>query len=224
MYFLKLKKIFKRKVEWKNLRSIKPISKVFGLDRGTPIDRYYIEKFLFENKKYIKGKVLEISESTYSKKFGSNVETYDVLHFDNSNKKATIIGDLTNINTLPKNRADCVICTQTLNFIYDVKKAIYGLKHLLKDDGVALITVAGISQISRYDMERWGDFWRFTTKSAHKIFSEVFSSENIEVCFYGNVLSCIAFLEGIAKEELTGEELDFKDENYQMLITIIVKK
>jgi hypothetical protein len=28
----------------------KPISAVFGLDRGTPIDRYYIEKFIDNNK------------------------------------------------------------------------------------------------------------------------------------------------------------------------------
>ncbi|MEO8399862.1 MAG: methyltransferase domain-containing protein [Ignavibacteriaceae bacterium] len=212
------------KTDWHNLRSTKPISKVFGLDRGMPIDRYYIGKFLNENKNYISGKVLEIGENTYSKKYGTNVSSFEVLHVDNKNKNATIIGDLTKPETLPQNEIDCLICTQTLNFIYDFNKAIQGIHHLQKKNGTALVTAAGICQISRYDMDRWGDYWRFTTKSASKAFSEIFGKKNIKVDFYGNVLSSISFLEGIASNELTDEELDFKDKDYEMLITVIAKK
>lgn len=212
------------KVHWYNLKSIKPVSKVFGLDRGTPIDRYYIEKFLYKNKAYVKGKVLEIAESTYSKKFDGGVTSFEILHVDDSNKKATIIGDLTKIETLPSNNIDCFICTQTLNFIYNYQDAVKGIHHLLKPGGVVLATLAGISQISRYDMDRWGDYWRFTTFSAQKIFSEVFGEDNIKIDFYGNVLSSISFLEGLAIDELSKEELDFKDNDYQMLITVIAKK
>jgi hypothetical protein len=42
----------------------------------------------------------------------------------------------------------------------------------------------------------------------------------VQVDYYGNVLSTIAFLEGISAEELKKEELEYKDENYQLLITI----
>jgi len=38
----------------------------------------------------------------YSKKFGANVEKYEILHYTKDNKKATIIGDLTNTTTLPE--------------------------------------------------------------------------------------------------------------------------
>ena len=44
-----MKKLLKRllkKPNWYNLRNLKPISKVFALDRGAPIDRVYIEGFL----------------------------------------------------------------------------------------------------------------------------------------------------------------------------------
>ena len=154
-----LKKIYNKyfgKVNWYNLRSVEPVSKVFGLDRGTPIDRYYIEEFLNQNRAYIKGKVLEIAESTYSKKFDSGITSIEILHIDNSIKKATIIGDLTRKETLPSSQIDCFICTQTLNFIYDFNKAIEGIYYLLNNVGTALITLAGLCQISRYDMERWG--------------------------------------------------------------------
>jgi hypothetical protein len=87
-----------------------------------------------------------------------------------------------------------------------------------------MATVAGISQISRYDMDRWGDYWRFTSLSALRAFQEVFGEGKVKVESYGNVLSSIAFLEGISAEELSKEELDYKDDDYQMLICIIAKK
>jgi len=212
---------FLRKPDWHNLRSLDPISSSFGWNRGTPIDRIFIEDFLKKNKGSIKGRTLEISDNFYSKKFGTAVEKFEILHLTPDNDKATIIGDLTDIKTLPENRIDCFICTQTLNFIYNFKDAIIGAKHLLKEDGVVLVTVAGISQISAYDMSRWGDYWRFTTLSIQKSFEDVFGKGNVEVDFYGNVLTCISFLEGICAEELKESELFFKDPNYQM--TIVVK-
>lgn len=223
----KIKRIWNKnfnKSNWHNLRSIYPISGVFGLDRGVPIDRYYIEEFLIQNKKYIKGKVLEIAENAYCKKFDSGVTSFEILHVDDSNKKATIIGDLTKKETLPSNQIDCFVCTQTLNFIYNVSDAVIGIHHLLKPGGIVLATLAGISHISRYDMNRWGDYWRFTSLSAKRTFSDVFGKENVEVNNYGNVLSAISFLEGLAVHELSKKELDYKDNDYQMLITIVAKK
>ena len=124
-----------KKPNWYNLRNLEPISKVFALDRGTPIDRVYIEDFLEKNKNFVKGVVCEIADNTYSKKYGSSIEKFEILHYTGDNKDATIIGDLTNISTIPKGCIDCFILTQTLNFIYDFKSAIAGLHHMLKDGG-----------------------------------------------------------------------------------------
>jgi hypothetical protein len=215
-----------RPVRWYNLRNIQPISSTFGLDRGMPVDRYYIEKFISANSEALKNDVLEIGDSTYSKKYGSSaVKHFHVLSYNKEDPGVTIIGDLTRHNTLPQNAIDCFICTQTFNFIYDFHKAIEGAWQLLKNDGVLLATVGGISQISRFDMDRWGDFWRFTTKSAAIAFGKVFGDTNVSIECYGNVLSAVAFLEGISAEELIKEELDYRDDNYQLLITIkAVKK
>ena len=215
-----LKRLLK-KPKWHDLRNLEPISRVFALDRGTPIDRLYIEDFLEKNKKLVQGVTCEIADNTYSKKYGSKIEKFEILHYTNDNKDATIVGDLTNISTIPHDRADCFILTQTLNFIYDFKSAIVGLHYMLKEGGgVALVTVAGISQISRYDMDRWGDYWRFTDLSIKKAFEEVFGEGNVEVETYGNVLASTAFLQGISAEELTKDELFYKDKDYQMTITI----
>lgn len=205
---------------------LKPKSNKFGFERGTPIDRIYIECFLEKESHHIAGNICEVAEDTYAKKFSNKNKnnTIHILHFTEDNRNATIIGDLTKIETLPDSTMNCLIITQTLNFIYDVKAAIKGIHHMLAKEGIALVTVAGICQISRYDMDRWGDYWRFTDLSIKKLFCEYFDSEKIEVNTYGNVHSANCFLQGMAAEELTDKELFYNDPNYQIIITVKVVK
>jgi hypothetical protein len=212
---------FRKPVRFDDFLTTWPVSRKFGLDRGTPIDRYYIESFLNENKHFIQGRVLEIAESTYSKQFGSQITACEILHYDHSNKKATIIGDLTDEVSLPEEKIDCFICTQTLNFIFDVKKAIEGSWKLLKKEGTFLGTVSGISQISRYDMDRWGDYWRFTDLSICRLFENVFGEGNVEVKIFGNALAATAFLKGLAVDDMPDTKLlDITDSDYQVTIGI----
>ena len=216
-----INRLCRREIIFNPSLQTEPVSRIFGLDRGMPIDRYYIERFLEKNASCISGKVLEISESTYSHRFGKNVSHYGVLHYDHSNRKATITGDLTRPASLPEKEVDCFICTQTLNFIFEINKAVEGCYRLLKPGGVFLGTVAGISQISRYDMDRWGDYWRFTDRSITKLFEHVFGEKNVEVETFGNVLSSTAFLQGLSLEDIEDVSLlDKKDVDYQMLIGI----
>ena len=204
-----------------NRVSTKPISNDFGLSRGTPIDRYYIESFLRENALDVKGAALEIAESTYTRQFNHGITSFEILHVDRSNRKATIIGDLTQPETLPDKTVDCFICTQTLNFVFDIRPAIEGCFKLLKDGGVFLGTVSGISQISRYDMNRWGDYWRFTDLSLKKLFAEYFREENITIQMYGNVFAANAFLQGLALEDIEDKSLlNVRDIDYQVTLGI----
>jgi hypothetical protein len=73
-------------------------------------------------------------------------------------------------------------------------------------------------------MDRWGDYWRFTTLSAQRAFGEVFGPENVVVGYGGNCYAAINFLRGIALEELDTAKLAVKDANYPILITIIAAK
>ncbi|NLR58937.1 class I SAM-dependent methyltransferase [Chitinophaga polysaccharea] len=221
--FRKLKRDVVSPVQWDNLRRLQPMSTKFGFDRGTPVDRHYIAAFLEAHRADIHGHVLEIAESSYSKQFGSQVTSFEVLHVQ-PGANVTIVGDLTNTGSLPANQIDCFICTQTFNFIYDFKTAIAGAWHLLKPGGVLLATLGGATQVSAYDAARWGDYWRFTSQSAEKVFGEIFGKENVEVSAYGNVLTCTAILQGLAAEELTREELDYQDPVYPIIIAVRARK
>jgi SAM-dependent methyltransferase len=212
-------------VRWGSLRTAAPISRVFGFDRGTPIDRCYIEKFLGVNALDIRGRVLEVADNSYTRRFGADrVTESDILHAEAGNSAATIVGDLESGEGIPPGVFDCIVLTQTLNVVYEIRAAVGTVFRALKPGGVVLATVPGISQISRYDMDRWGDYWRFTSLSARKLFAEAFGEANVTVASYGNVLSAIAFIEGIAVEELRKQELDYYDRDYEVLIGIKARK
>ena len=113
-----------------------------------------------------------------------------------------------------------MIVTQTLFLIYDIHAAVAHIWAALKPGGVLLATLPGISQVVRYDMDRWGDYWRFTTRSARQLFAEAFPAESVTVEAHGNVLTAVAFLHGLAAGELSCEELDYRDDDYQLLVTV----
>lgn len=222
--FVKLMQIVARKkapVNVQDLTRVFPVSNVMGAERGTPIDRYYIEKFFQKNAHLIKGRVVEVGDSRYSRKFsGGKAESFDVLHFVPGSKAATIIGDLMETETLPVSSFDCFICAQTFQYTFEICKAIKGAYYLLKPGGVLLATVPGISQISRCDAERYGEYWRFTTDSLQRLFGPVFGTD-LEIESFGNVMAATAFLQGIALEDLPDMSLlDAKDPDYQMLLTV----
>lgn len=202
-----------------DLGTLTPISNVFGYDRGTPIRRYYIEKFLNKYVDDIRGQVLEIGGASYTQRFGGkNVSRSDVLHVAQGNPEATLVGNLETGEGVPENSWDCIILVQTLHCIFDMEKALRTVKRALKMDGTVLATLPGISQISRYDMDRWGDYWRLTSLSARRLFEAVFSEAAVTVETYGNVLTAITALHGLAAEELRKDQLDYVDPDYQVLL------
>ena len=208
------------RVRFGSLRRLKPISSVFGLDRGQAIDRYYIEQFLARHSADIRGRVLEIGDNSYTMRFGGEkVSRSDVLHVQEGNPRATIVANLES-NDMPAGIFDCIVLTQTLQFMYETGAALRTVHRILKPRGVLLATFPGISQISRYDMERWGDYWRFTSLSARRLFEESFPDGDVAIETHGNVLVAGAFLYGVAAEELHKEELAHRDPDYEFLITV----
>ena len=210
----------KKKVRWGGFRSLQPFHRDFGAFEGTPVDRFYIEDFLESEALCVSGDVLEIAETRYTEKFGQKEFRAHSLQLENSGGDNEIVGDLVTGEGLRSHRFDCIIFTQTLPFIYDYHSALENLKKMLKPKGVLLVTLSGISQISRYDMDRWGDYWRFTNLSAKKVFEDFFPIENICIKTYGNVLTATAFIQGIVSEELLKEELLFRDPDYEVSICV----
>lgn len=199
-----------------DLRRLRPIDRNFGYSRGLPVDRFYIERFLQAHADDIRGRVLEIKDDGYTRRFGgARVSHSDVLDINPRNRQATIIGDLAASDTLTDSTYDCIILTQTLHHVFDVDAALANLYRALKPGGVLLLTVPSITRID--DSAPW--YWFFTQHSMARLLGAWFPSTDIRIEAHGNVLVATAFLQGIAAEELSPEELEFKDWQYVINIT-----
>ncbi len=212
-------------IRFDDLRRLTPLSSSWGVDRGIAVDRYYIEKFLKLNASDIKGDVLEFGDNFYTQKFGGErVSRSEILDTAEDNPNCTIVADLSTADHIQTASFDCIICTQTLQLIPDLNAALNTLFRILKPGGILLATVPGISQIYRDDQHGWKDYWRFTTYSAEKLLEPFFMQSDISIKTYGNVLIATAFLYGFCAEELTEEEFEFTDIDYQVLISFRVHK
>jgi SAM-dependent methyltransferase len=194
-----------------------PLSEGWGRERGTPIDRYYIERFLSDHRRDIHGHVLEVADTRYTDRFGSGVERADVLDVDPGNRRATLIGDLSLPETLPEGAYDSFVLTQTLQYVFDLPAAIESVRRVLRPGGVALVTVPSVSRIAASAGVE-GEFWRFTTASCERLFAPLF--DEVEAKAYGNVLACAAFLFGMAREDLSEPELTTGDEYFPLLVAV----
>ncbi len=203
---------------------VKPVSRKFGLERGKAIDRYYIEEFLEENKRLIRGDCLEIAENTYTLRYGENrVKNAYMLHLKGWGVHA-IKGNLETGEGIEENKYDCAIITQTLMFIFDIRKVAENIYKMLKKGGSALITVSGISQISRYDAELWGSYYSFHEEAMKALFSPFFGEENVKIHTYGNVKAAMAMLCGLCIEDLREEDLKVEDPDYPLIIAVVLEK
>ncbi|MBT5717039.1 MAG: methyltransferase domain-containing protein [Opitutae bacterium] len=204
------------------MRSLNPVDRDFGFNLGTPIDRYYIENFVSKHDNLIQGEVLEIGEDSYTSKYAINDFNLNILHVDK--KEGCLHADLESGQGIPESAFDCIILTQTLPFLFDVKSAVSNVHRMLKPGGTVLATNPCISQISRFDMDRWGDFWRFTSLSLRKLFEISFLKNQIEIESFGNSLTATCFIQGIPAEKLTPKELAFQDSDYPVTLTVLAKK
>jgi SAM-dependent methyltransferase len=206
-------------VDFGQLTSTRPISLNFGWDRGTPIDRYYIENFLADHAQDITGRVLEIGDDAYSRRYGTKISRQDVLHVDPHHVKATLVGDLTQPGVLPDEAFDCIVLTQTLQFIFELENAATRLYAALKPGGILLLTVPGISPIDRGEWaNNW--CWAFTAVSVRRLFQRCFASDTLDIKTHGNVFAAMVFLHGASLEEVDRAKLDIHDEAYPVVITL----
>src|SRR5262249_5392027 len=129
-----------------NLRRIDPIDPIWGYGRGTPVDRWLLARFFDEQRVDIRGRVLEVATPLYSGAHLGRIDRIDILDIDPENQEATIIADLDDLGSLPERDFDCVICTQTLQYVVNLEVAIENLWQSLAPGGVLLASVPALAK------------------------------------------------------------------------------
>lgn len=184
-----------------------PMSRNFGLNRGSALDRYYIDRFLQENSADIQGRCLEVASDRYTVRYGGDRVTHrDVLDIDPSNTRATIVGDLRTLDNVAESSFDCIILTQVLQYIDDLPAAVSHLWRILAPHGVLLASAPCVLPLDPF-VPSGSEFWRFTTASANFLFSQKFAPEHLQITAWGNARVGMALVLGMAQQDLTGAEL-----------------
>jgi hypothetical protein len=193
-----------------------PISSMVGTDRGTPIDRVAIEGFLDHHKGLVRGRVLEVKDRNYTKRFGGYVEETaggtpgratrsDVLDINRENKAANIIDDIRSLSTVQDGAYDCFIVTQVLQYVDDLDATIRSIRRVLAPGGSAIVTVPTVGKLDGHEDKVAGHYWRLTPDSARHLFSKSFGNDpaDLEIHGWGNARLAAAFLSGLCVEDLS---------------------
>lgn len=214
-------KIFLKSIIWRwylignNLKPFNPLYK--KIIRGKHIDRFYIENFLQKNSNCVRGVCLEIESNDYTIRFGGkSVTKSDILDINTRNEKANILGNLKNLPEIKNNTYDCIILTQTLQYIDDYPSAIRECHRILKPGGVVLATLPAIARIGYAGVA--GDYWRFTEAGGKYAFSQIFPEVRAQA--FGNLRVSFKSLVGAFQEFSTEKEMTYSDPNFPSLITI----
>jgi SAM-dependent methyltransferase len=203
-------------------RQLTPLSESVGQDRGTPVDRPYIESFLGHHRAAITGKVLEIKDRDYTQRFGSNVTTSKVLDVNRDNTAADFFDDVRTLSTIPDNSYDCFIITQVLQYVDDLHASARHIHRVLAPGGTAFITVPALGKLDGTEDNVQGSFWRMTADSARYIFAPHF--RDLEIVPWGNVRLAIAFLTGLCAQDLSRREMTHFDARFTCGVLIRATK
>ncbi len=200
---------------WGNLRRVTPISARYGFDRGTPIDRYYVDKFFTAHRDAITGRVIEIQTRDHIRRYGSGIVAADTLDIDPS-FQPTHCCDLAHADRVPSGSYDCFLLPNTLCFLRNLDASLREARRIVRPGGIILATVPGFVPLTA-DVE---DYWHASAAGWRVVAARVWPDCDTTVESHGNCLAAAAAMYGIAVEELTAAELDVHDPRYPVLVTI----
>lgn len=199
-----------------------PLSDNYGFDRGTPVDRRYIETFLHARRDAIHGSVLEVGDNTYTTKVGgTRVSESIVVDIDATNRNANLTADLEQPRSLPIDAYDCIILTQTLHILRRPGSCIENCYEALRSGGMLLATAPSVSRRSPTYPD--GDFWRFTEAGMAELFTRHWPGD-FSVGAFGNLRACVAFLIGEVVEDLPATLLDEREARFPLTVVVEANK
>lgn len=199
-----------------------PLGDDYGFDRGTPLDRWYIERFLAQHREAIRGSVLEVGDPKYTAQFGQGrVSTATIVDVDSANPQATLIADLTEPGSLAVEAYDCVILTEVLHLVASPGLCIENCGAALRGGGSLLVTVPALKRVSPTHPR--SDFWRFTPPGLELLFHRHWQGP-VSISSFGNLRVCVGFLLAHVVEELEEDDLALNDERFPLTVAAYAQK
>jgi hypothetical protein len=204
---------------WGNLRRLRPFSDHFGFERGTPVDRFYLHRFLASNADKIRGAVLEIQRSDYTSKYGVSITESHSLDIS-PQFEPTYLCDLADAHVVTSDRYDCFLLPNTLNVLRDISSCLREMVRVVRPGGSVLAAAACLGPF----MTEAPDYWRMGVAGWSELATQCWNGHDWVVEGHGNLIAASAAMMGLAHEELNTRELEFQDDRYPILVTLSCTK
>ncbi|GAA2591706.1 methyltransferase domain-containing protein [Streptomyces axinellae] len=205
-------------IDWGQLRRLTPICPAFGTSRGTPIDRYYLNRFITEIRDVVQGDVVEIggedgNKDVYGFTRASGYRGLDIKE----GPGVSLAGDAADPDIIPANSLDSIIAFNVLEHTARPWQVVDNMWQWLRRGGTAYCMVPSAQRLHGAPE----DYWRPLPAALREMFG-AWSEQTVHQ--YGNPLSAIASLMGIAAEELDAVELSTHHPDYPVASCIVARK
>ncbi|MDO8795689.1 MAG: hypothetical protein Q7J25_13845 [Vicinamibacterales bacterium] len=207
---------------WGNLRRTRPFSDNFGFERGTPVDRFYLDRFLHQHRHLITGRTLEIQMPGYTTRFGHNLTATDSIDIAAGTYDGlTYLTDLAQSQAVvPSDSYDCFLLPNTLCVMRDIEGCLRHALRVVKPGGVILATSAALVPLTG-DAP---DYWHMSAAGWRELVARTWPGCEVRIEQHGNCLTAVAAMLGLALEELRPSEFDEDDPRFPVLITLYCRK
>lgn len=205
-------------IEYSDFKRYAPLCHDYGYSRGTPIDRYYLEQFIREIRSYVVGYTLEIGgsrENQYLYGF-TNAMSYKTMDM-HQKPEVDITGDIHDPNSLGSNSFDSIILFNVLEHCEKPWIVVENIYNWLTKRGSVFCMVPNSQRIHRDPK----DYWRILPDGMRSLFAK-FPIKQLYL--YGNPITTIATMMGVAAEELSSEELNSFNSEYLVATCIYACK
>ncbi|HEU4703998.1 MAG TPA: methyltransferase domain-containing protein, partial [Conexibacter sp.] len=119
---------------------------------------------------------------------------------------ATVVADLQCAPRLVSDRYDCLLLPHVLQLLEEPAAALAECVRVLRPGGVLLATVPAVGRIELGSPRT--DHWRFSAAGFAELVGAAFGAANAAVAGHGGTDAAIAFLAGLAAEELEPERIE----------------
>jgi hypothetical protein len=203
---------------WGDLRRLEPLSPWWGEERGLCVDRHFIERFLEAHAEDVGGTVLAYHDALYATRYGRHrLHGCDVLDADATNPAATVVADLQSAPEIAAESYDCVLVPHVLQLLGEPAAALAECARVLKPGGVLLASVPAAARVETGAPRT--DHWRFSVEGFAELLAPAFGAANVEVEGHGGTAATLAFLAGLAAEEVEHDLLAGAAQEAPLVVT-----